>query len=124
MDDGTKPAYSYATLIGMSILRAPEQRLTLSAIYAWISHTFSYYSTSEAGWQNSIRHNLSLNKAFVKVERPKDEPGKGHYWTIEPGCEDQFKKTRGGKKVLIPIPRSNPAITQKVLSSSALKKES
>jgi hypothetical protein len=124
VDDGTKPAYSYATLIGMSILRAPEQRLTLSAIYAWISHTFSYYSTSDAGWQNSIRHNLSLNKAFVKVERPKDEPGKGHYWTIEPGCEDQFKKTRGGKKVLIPIPRNNPAISQPIVASSATKKES
>lgn len=99
VDDGSKPPYSYAALIGMAILRAPDRKLTLSAIYNWISGTFRYYSHSEAGWQNSIRHNLSLNKAFVKVERPKDEPGKGHYWTVAPGCEEQFLKSRYPRKL-------------------------
>ncbi|KAL3458032.1 fork head domain-containing protein [Aspergillus heterothallicus] len=93
-DDGTKPPYSYATLIGMSILRAPNRRLTLAQIYKWISDTFSYYKNSDPGWQNSIRHNLSLNKAFIKQERPKDDPGKGNYWAIEPGMETQFVKDK------------------------------
>lgn len=93
-DDGTKPPYSYATLIGMSILRAPNRRLTLAQIYKWISDTFSYYKNSDPGWQNSIRHNLSLNKAFIKQERPKDDPGKGNYWAIEPGMEVQFLKDK------------------------------
>lgn len=93
-DDGTKPAYSYATLIGMAILRAPQRRLTLAQIYKWISETFSYYRAGETGWQNSIRHNLSLNKAFIKQERPKDDPGKGNYWAIEPGFERQFMKEK------------------------------
>lgn len=93
-DDGTKPPYSYATLIGMSILRAPNRRLTLAQIYKWISDTFSYYKNSDPGWQNSIRHNLSLNKAFIKQERPKDDPGKGNYWAIEPGMETQFLKDK------------------------------
>ncbi|KAL2848457.1 fork head domain-containing protein [Aspergillus pseudoustus] len=93
-DDGTKPPYSYATLIGMSILRAPKRRLTLAQIYKWISDTFSYYKNSDPGWQNSIRHNLSLNKAFIKQERPKDDPGKGNYWAIEPGMEAQFVKDK------------------------------
>ncbi|PWY64992.1 hypothetical protein BO70DRAFT_356860 [Aspergillus heteromorphus CBS 117.55] len=93
-DDGTKPPYSYATLIGMSILRASNRRLTLAQIYKWISDTFSYYKNSDPGWQNSIRHNLSLNKAFIKQERPKDDPGKGNYWVIEPGMEVQFLKDK------------------------------
>ena len=92
--DGSKPPYSYASLIGMSILRAPNRRLTLAQIYKWISDTFSYYRASDTGWQNSIRHNLSLNKAFIKQERPKDDPGKGNYWAIESGMEPQFVKDK------------------------------
>lgn len=93
-DDGTKPPYSYATLIGMAILRGPNRRLTLAQIYKWISDTFTFYQRGDAGWQNSIRHNLSLNKAFIKQERPKNDPGKGNYWAIEPGMEMQFIKDK------------------------------
>jgi hypothetical protein len=101
MDDGsnTKPPFSYAHLIGMAILRAPNRRLTLAQIYKWISDTFQYYrDTSEMGWQNSIRHNLSLSKAFSKQERPKDDPGKGHYWRINPGFEQQFYKVKTARR--------------------------
>ena len=97
-DDGRKPQYSYAALIGMSILRAPGRRLTLAQIYKWISDSFAYYRASQTGWQNSIRHNLSLNKAFIKQERPKDDPGKGNYWAIEPGMETQFLKDKASRR--------------------------
>ncbi|KAI8628707.1 hypothetical protein F5Y19DRAFT_111697 [Xylariaceae sp. FL1651] len=97
-DDGTKPGHSYAQLIGMAILRAPQKRLTLSQIYKWISDTYRFYNANDAGWQNSIRHNLSLNKAFIKQERPKDDPGKGNYWAIEPGMEQQFMKEKPSRK--------------------------
>jgi hypothetical protein len=56
IDDGAKPPHSYAMLIGMAILRAPNKRLTLAQIYKWISDTYSYYNAADAGWQNSIRH--------------------------------------------------------------------
>ncbi|KKY29239.1 putative forkhead transcription factor [Phaeomoniella chlamydospora] len=102
-DDGCKPNYSYAHLIGMAILRSPQRRLTLAQIYKWISDTFRFYSSQEAGWQNSIRHNLSLNKAFRKVERPKDDPGKGNYWVIEPGMEKQFIKERPQRNKVVGI---------------------
>lgn len=100
-DDGNKPSYSYAMLIGMAILRAPSRRLTLAQIYKWISDTFAFYRNSqETGWQNSIRHNLSLSKSFSKQERPKDDPGKGHYWVINPGFEKQYHKVK-------PVRRTN-----------------
>lgn len=98
VDDGTKPPYSYATLIGIAILKSEERKLTLSQIYKWINDTFSWYRKSKSGWQNSIRHNLSLNKAFKKQERPKGDPGKGNYWLVEPGCEQQFLKARVNKR--------------------------
>lgn len=97
-DDGSKPPHSYATLIAMSILRSPNRRLTLSQIYKWIHSTYSFYGPADSGWQNSIRHNLSLNKAFVKTERPKDDPGKGNYWTIQPGTEMTFLKEKPTRK--------------------------
>lgn len=101
-DDGTKPPHSYAMLIGMSILRAPNRRLTLAQIYKWISDNYSFYGASDAGWQNSIRHNLSLNKAFIKKERPKDDPGKGNYWAIQAGMEHQFIKDKPHRKAVGP----------------------
>ncbi|QKX60817.1 uncharacterized protein TRUGW13939_07963 [Talaromyces rugulosus] len=106
-DDGSKPPCSYATLIGMAILRAPGRKLTLAQIYKWISDTFAFYRSGDSGWQNSIRHNLSLNKAFIKQERPKDDPGKGNYWAIEPGMEGQFLKDRPVRRATlasIPLP--------------------
>lgn len=98
LDSDEKPPYSYATLIGMSILTHPDRQLTLSQIYQWISETFKYYRREDVGWQNLIRHNLSLNKAFVKGAKSKD--GKGHFWCIKPECEDLFLKARNNKKSL------------------------
>ncbi|CDK25049.1 unnamed protein product [Kuraishia capsulata CBS 1993] len=94
--DHKKPPYSYATLIGMAILRSEERKLTLSQIYGWISQTFRYYKKEDVGWQNSIRHNLSLNKAFTKTEKSKD--GKGHFWKIETGYEHIFLKNKASSK--------------------------
>ena len=35
------------------------------------------------------RHNLTLNKAFIKVPRPATE-GRGAYWKLEAGAESQI----------------------------------
>ncbi|KAH3680676.1 hypothetical protein WICPIJ_008171 [Wickerhamomyces pijperi] len=96
-DCGSKPPFSYATLIGMAILRGEDRKLTLSQIYSWISNTFRFYRKDELGWQNSIRHNLSLNKAFIKTDKSSD--GKGHYWEVVEGHELQFVKGKPGKKI-------------------------
>ncbi|KAK3302473.1 uncharacterized protein B0T15DRAFT_306895 [Chaetomium strumarium] len=115
IDDGTKPNHSYAQLIAMAIVRSPQQRLTLSQIYKWITDTFAYYRTKDdAGWQNSIRHNLSLNKYFVKQERPKDDPGKGNYWMIEPGCECLLLKERPSRKSEVPTAENMPVMSTRL----------
>lgn len=82
-----KPPYSYAQLIAQAISSSHEQQLTLSQIYSFIASKYTYYKLEDKGWQNSIRHNLSLNRNFVKVARQQNEPGKGSFWRIEPTSE-------------------------------------
>ncbi|XP_055710455.1 forkhead box protein L2-like isoform X4 [Phlebotomus papatasi] len=88
----TKPPYSYVALIVMAIQNSPGKRATLSDIYNFIMNTYPYYKKNIKGWQNSIRHNLSLNECFVRIPREGGSERKGSWWTVNRDCEDMFEK--------------------------------
>ncbi|ETN78009.1 fork head domain protein [Necator americanus] len=91
----------------MAIEASPEKRLTLSQIYKifnfqrtvlqFIDAKFPYYRSADPkrrqGWQNSIRHNLSLNDCFLKRARDgmsHANDRKGNYWTLAADCTPMF----------------------------------
>lgn len=98
-----KIPFSYSSLIAQAISSSHEGKMTLREIYAWINWAYpdlySFDGPDAQGWQNTVRHNLSLNKMFVKVPRSavgtrlSDRPGgwgsvtfprgKGGYWMLD-----------------------------------------
>ena len=60
--------------------------LTFPTFYS-LSENFPYFRTAPDGWKNSVRHNLSLNKCFEKIEKPGangQSSRKGCFWSLNP----------------------------------------
>jgi hypothetical protein len=112
----TKPPYSYSCLIFMSIESSAKKRLTVKEIYSWILNNFPYFRSIPSGsWKNSIRHNLSHNRCFKKVDKNlltcRDFSGKGSLWCVNPDCrmvliETLKKMPQKAYSILQDIPES------------------
>lgn len=79
-----KPSFSYSCLIAMAMRNCDTGHLPVNDIYEFIVENFPYYKTARDGWKNSIRHNLSLNKCFRKIENPISGSKKGCLWALNP----------------------------------------
>ncbi|KAF1986830.1 hypothetical protein K402DRAFT_420881 [Aulographum hederae CBS 113979] len=110
-----KPPHSYAALIGDAILSTEDHQMALANIYQHIKDNYAFYRHNGGGWQNSIRHNLSLSKVFEKVPRRTDEPGKGMKWQIAAEHKEDYLKKRsvsarrGGRRINSSVPNSPAA---------------
>ncbi|KAF9135450.1 transcription factor [Mortierella sp. 14UC] len=129
-----KPDISYSHLILHAISQSPNEQLTLREIYAWIEARHPFYRDTPTGWQNSIRHNLSSSKAFVKLERAKNDTNKGCFWTLHESAQEILaaSSSKKGRKSLVdqddgvpalspPSPSSTTAVRSRNASSSLPK---
>ncbi|KAJ5551523.1 Winged helix-turn-helix transcription repressor DNA-binding [Penicillium sp. DV-2018c] len=76
----------YSVLIYRALKAAPGNKLPLQGIYNWFqANTNKGADPNEKGWQNSIRHNLSMNAGFEAV---REEPNPGEkpvsLWRLTP----------------------------------------
>jgi len=53
----------YNQILHKCLKQQPDNKMELQDIYRWFMKTYpSKYTSREKGWQNSIRHNLSMNE--------------------------------------------------------------
>ena len=87
-----KPPQNYIVLIHEALSNSETGAMALPQIYRAMQRKYPYFKlrATTVGWQSSVRHNLSQNPAFRKIERD----GKGWMWGLVPGVSIEREKKR------------------------------
>lgn len=91
-----KPPYSYATLICMAMQASKATKITLSAIYKWITDNFCYFRHADPTWQ---------------VGRPSSPAHALAGWTRIADLDPQARQARArGRKAVEEGPLGSPVL--------------
>ncbi|KAL4955859.1 hypothetical protein BDW69DRAFT_182131 [Aspergillus filifer] len=117
----------YSQLIYEALLAAPGKKLPLQGIYHWFEeNTAKGRDRGSKGWQNSIRHNLSMNAGFEAI-REETTPGKKpiNYWrltdeAVNNGIQSttRYRKTANYKRPTTAATASDPPAPQRQRSGA------
>ncbi|KAL4962289.1 forkhead box transcription factor [Aspergillus stella-maris] len=117
----------YSQLIYEALLTAPGKKLPLQGIYHWFEeNTAKGRDRGSKGWQNSIRHNLSMNAGFEAI-REETTPGKKpiNYWrltdeAVNNGIQSttRYRKTANYKRPTTAATASDPPAPQRQRSGA------
>ena len=78
-----RPNFSYSKMIAEALNQAENEMMSLYEIMIYISRRYPFFRMEVKGWQNAIRHNLSVNPRFNRVPNSKSNMGSGNLWTMK-----------------------------------------
>ena len=81
---------SYTEMLAKAILAKNTRKATLQEIYTFLLKEYPWLETRGKSWKNSVRHTLSFNECFLKIER--HDNGKKCNWTVHPKYFRRFSK--------------------------------
>ncbi|KAJ7667722.1 hypothetical protein DFH06DRAFT_1183383 [Mycena polygramma] len=83
-----KPSLTLRQLIQLAI-NDLGGKATLQEICTWIMNGYEHYQHVDDKWMSSVRHTLSSDKHFKKMERCGGTRGKGFFWSVDEEVDEQ-----------------------------------
>ncbi|GAB7329423.1 hypothetical protein MBLNU13_g01212t1 [Cladosporium sp. NU13] len=109
----------YAQLLYRCLRDAPDHTMALKDVYKWVrQYSQKARDSAGTGWQNSVRHNLSMNAAFERVASSAIHgPKKGSLWrltrqALQDGVISTTRYRKDPKRK--PERRSSPALKRQI----------